>query len=64
MKLEEKVDRLPDEIITRLDDRYVKKDEIEKRFITRAEMFVIKWTLGALVFLLSIYTVAYDYFNK
>lgn len=36
-KLEEKIDNLPDLIIERLDDRYLKKDDAPKRYITRLE---------------------------
>lgn len=64
MKLEEKVDRLPDEIIARLDDRYVKKDEIDKRFVTRAELAFLKWVLGILLGLLSIFTILKDYIKN
>lgn len=35
--LAKKIDRLPDELIVRLDDRYLKKDDAEKTFLTRRD---------------------------
>ena len=64
MKLEEKVDKLPDEIISRLDDRYVKKDEIDKRFVTRAELAFLKWFFGILLSILSFIAIIKDYIKN
>jgi len=64
VKLEEKVDRLPDEIIARLDDRYIKKDEIDKRFVTRAELAFLKWTFGIILTVLSIVAIVKDYIKN
>lgn len=41
-----KLDRLPDELIKRLDDRYLQKDDAPKQFITRREGKAANWVIG------------------
>lgn len=47
-ELAAKIDDLPDEIIKRLDDRYLKKDDADKKFVTRREGAVVVGLLTVL----------------
>lgn len=62
-KLNEKVEKLPDVIIARLDDRYLKKDDADNRMVTRRETRVVSLILSAAVTMLALYTGLKDYFN-
>ncbi len=53
--LEKKVDNLPDELIKRLDDRYLKKVDAENEFVTRREGKVATWIFSFAVLCLTAY---------
>jgi len=59
-ELAEKVDKLPEEIIKRLDDRYLKKDDAPKQFYTRMEGRFFSSVLGIIVAVLGIW----DFFRN
>ena len=56
--LHNKIDNLPTELITRLDDRYTLKTHVsalDNRYVTRRESAVVNWILGAAVSLLTLW---------
>jgi hypothetical protein len=50
--LANKIDRLPDELIKRLDDRYLKKDDAEKQYLTRRDAGMVMGVVTGLITIL------------
>lgn len=61
--LNQKMDELPDTIISRLDDRYLKKDDADDRLVTRRETRMVSVILSVAVVLLGLWTGLRDYFQ-
>lgn len=64
LELSKKFDTLPDEIIRRLDDRYLKKDDADERLITRRETRVFNVILSMAVIILGLWTALKEYFTN
>lgn len=62
-KLNEKMEQLPDVIIARLDDRYLKKDDADSRLITRRETRTVSVVLSIAVTLLALWTTLKEIFR-
>ena len=62
-KLNDKMELLPDVIIARLDDRYLKKDDADDRLVTRRETRMVSVILSLAVILLGFWTGLKDYFQ-
>lgn len=54
-ELAKKMDNLPDKILERLDDRYLKKDDAPKQFFTRMEGKAISILLSVCIALLTLW---------
>lgn len=63
-RLHEKLDKLPDLIVGRLDDRYLKKDGSDKIFITRREGGAVSVVLSIMVTVIAIWTGVTSYFKQ
>lgn len=62
--LHEKIDKLPDVIIRRLDDRYYKKDIADNQFITRREARVANALITISITALGVWATIVSFFKS
>ena len=53
-ELADKIDRIPEELIKRLDDRYYKKEDADKIFLKKETFAVVSSVLSFFIFILGV----------
>lgn len=63
-RLEKQLEELPDVIMARLDDRYLKKDDAPDQYFTRLEGKAATWVVSIAVTLLALWNAVETFAKK